>query len=54
MPLVGRIQHLKCDDSETGGTVTLRTGVDGRMVSVAAVMAIAPEAEAPVDAVARR
>ena len=38
MPLVGRIQHLKRDDSETGGTVTLRTRGDGRAVSVTAVL----------------
>ena len=34
--LIGRIQRLKRDDSETGGTITLRTYVDERAVSVAA------------------
>ena len=38
MPLVGRIQHLKRDDREAGGTATLRTCIDGRTVSVAAVL----------------
>ena len=36
--LIGRIQRLNRDDQETGGTVTLRTYVEGRVVSVTAIL----------------
>ena len=36
--LIGRIQRLKRDDREADGTITLRTYVDRRVVSVAAVL----------------
>ena len=36
--LIGRIQRLKRDDRETDGTVTLRTYVEGRVVSVTAAL----------------
>ena len=36
--LIGRIQRLKRDDRETDGTVTLRTYVEGRVVSVTALL----------------
>ena len=38
MSLIGRIQRLKRDDREADGTITLRTYVDRRVVSVAAVL----------------
>ena len=38
VPLRGRIQRLRRDDRETDGTVTLRTCVEGRVVSVTAVL----------------
>ena len=36
--LIGRIQRLRREDRETDGTVTLRTYVEGRVVSVTAVL----------------
>ena len=36
--LIGRIQRLRREDRETDGTVTLRTYVEGRVVSVMAVL----------------
>ena len=36
--LIGRIQRLRRDDGETDGTVTLRTYVEGRVVSVTAIL----------------
>ena len=36
--LIGRIQRLRREDRETEGTVTLRTYVEGRVVSVTAVL----------------
>ena len=38
LSLVGRVQRLKRDDDEMDGTITLRTYIDGRVLSVEAVL----------------
>lgn len=38
MSLVGHVQRLKRDADEMGGTITLRTDIDGRVLSVVAVL----------------
>ena len=38
IPLVGHVRRLKRDEEEAGGAVTLQTCIDGRVLSVAAVL----------------